>query len=208
MKSNLRFCRRQCWAVSASAILGDPLEPWRNVRDASPHAGGGGGGPVHHHNVGRPGEPPGRWLPLLVARVGWLLAILDHPLRYLATTSDCGGARGPRWWWWRTRWWKRRRRGGNGSDEFGDDLGETTLIDLGWNAALSGVKYNWWHNKDQLPLASPMERCPTSNATAPRFESCGRHIFLVFSFFFLLIFILYFIYFEHFSVWIFFILFK
>jgi hypothetical protein len=206
MKSNLSFYRRQCRAAGASAIGGYPLEPWRDIRDASPHAGGG---PAHHHTVGSPGEPLGRWVPLLVARAGWLLAVLD-PLRHLATTSDCSGEMGPRWWWWRTRWWKRRRRGGNGSDDFrvdfGDDLGETALLDLGWNAALWRVKYNWWHNRDELPLAIPMERRPGSTATTPRFKSSGSHIFLVFSFFLLLIFILYFICSDLFSVWFFYII--
>jgi hypothetical protein len=36
MKSNLRFCRQQCQAADASAIGGYPLEPWWDVRDASP----------------------------------------------------------------------------------------------------------------------------------------------------------------------------
>jgi hypothetical protein len=150
MKSNLRFCRWKCRAAGASVIRGDPLEPWQDISDASPRAGGGGGGLAQHHTVGSPGEPPGRWVPLLVARVGWLLVVLD-PLRHLATTGDCGDTRGPRWWWWRTQWWKRRRRGGNVSDDFGDGLGETALLDLGWNAALWRVKYNWWHNKNKLP---------------------------------------------------------
>jgi hypothetical protein len=77
VKSNLRFCWRQCRSTGASAIGGDTLEPWQDVWDASPHTGGGGGGPAQHHTVGSPGEPPGRWVPLLVARAGWLLARAD-----------------------------------------------------------------------------------------------------------------------------------
>jgi hypothetical protein len=105
---------------------GDPFEPWRDVWDASPHAGGGGGGPAQHHTVGSPGEPPGHWVPLLVAHVGWLLTVLD-PLHHLPPPSapatavarrDRGGGDGA-------------RGGGSGgdevSDDFGDDLGETTL---------------------------------------------------------------------------------
>jgi hypothetical protein len=150
MKSNLRFCMWQCRAVGASAIGVTLSNPGGTSGTLPPHADGGGGGPAQHRTVRSLSEPPGRWVPLLVARAGWLLAVLD-PLHHLATTGDCGDARGPRWWWWRTRWWKRRRRGRNVSDDFGDDLGETTVLDLEWNAALWRVKYNWWHNRDELP---------------------------------------------------------
>jgi hypothetical protein len=146
VKSNLRFCWRQCRSTGASAIGGDTLEPWQDVWDASPHTGGGGGGPAQHHTVGSPGEPPGRWVPLLVARAGWLLARADCSrflIPFVAPTGDCSGAKGPRWWWWRTRWRKRRRRG---EWWFWGRSGGNRFIHLGWNAAVTPLDLACFQN--------------------------------------------------------------
>jgi hypothetical protein len=140
LQASMSSRRLECdWGWPSRTLVG--------VRDASPHAGGGGGGPAQHHTVGISGEPPGRRIPLLVARASWLLTVLD-PIRHLAHHWRLGGARGPRWWWWRMWWWKQMRRG---EWRFWGRSRGNRFMDLGWNTALCRVKYNWWHNRDELP---------------------------------------------------------